>query len=61
MKIESCYLQVVDNHVIKYIPPEEYKPVLHRRKYKAQPITQQKWGCLVVGSESTDPQRVSFS
>lgn len=36
--------------MVKYIPPEEYDPAQKRR---IQPI--QKWGCLLVGAESTDP------
>lgn len=48
--------QVVDNHVIKYIPPEEFKPMK---------TTELKWkekrrlGCLLVGSETVDPTTVT--
>lgn len=44
------FFQIVDNHVVKYIPPESYTParerlIEHRRKF----------GCLLVGAESQDP------
>nr|XP_016942058.1 39S ribosomal protein L3, mitochondrial [Drosophila suzukii] len=49
-RIRTTLLQIADNHVIKYIPPEEYVPAqtpnvknLHKR------------GCILVGSESTNP------
>ncbi|XP_060663781.1 large ribosomal subunit protein uL3m [Drosophila nasuta] len=49
-RVRTTLLQVVDNHVVKYIPPEEYRPaqqpdVKHLHRY----------GCLVVGAESTNP------
>jgi len=49
-RIRTTLLQIADNHVIKYVPPEEYVPAqtpnvknLHKR------------GCILVGSESTNP------
>ncbi|EDV46966.1 uncharacterized protein LOC6550649 [Drosophila erecta] len=49
-RIRTTLLQIADNHVIKYIPPEEYLPAqvpkianLHKR------------GCILVGSETTNP------
>lgn len=44
------YFKVVDNHVVKYTPPEEYEPAM---KPAVKPKT--KLGCLLVGAESTDP------
>ncbi|RZF41065.1 hypothetical protein LSTR_LSTR002697 [Laodelphax striatellus] len=48
----TTLLQVVDNHVVKYIPPEEYKPILRVNRY----LRPNKYGCLIVGAESMDPQ-----
>lgn len=48
--------QVVDNHVIKYTPPEEYVPT---RKFLRKSKTEGKYGCLLVGAESADPQQVN--
>jgi len=50
-KILTTLLQVQDNHVIKYVPPE----VTHENLpgyYKRQDV-----GCLFVGAVSSDPQR----
>lgn len=49
-KIHTTLLQVIDNHVIKYIPPEQYEPT---QKPKVRHLN--KFGCLLVGSESIDP------
>uniref|UniRef100_A0A1L8DRL5 Large ribosomal subunit protein uL3m n=1 Tax=Nyssomyia neivai TaxID=330878 RepID=A0A1L8DRL5_9DIPT len=49
-KIRTTLLQIVDNHVIKYIPPGEFKPT---QEPKMKDPT--KWGCLLVGAESVDP------
>jgi len=49
--LTTC-LMVSDNHVIKYHPPEEYAKIgrpVDRRRYAGL-------GCLVVGSDSTDPR-----
>lgn len=48
----TTLLQVVDNHVIKYIPPEENIPI---RKPWRRPINQ--LGALLIGAESSDPQK----
>lgn len=51
-KINTTMLQIEDNHVIKYIPPEEYKPAaLYGPKWKHT----NKYGCLLVGAGSVDP------
>lgn len=42
--------KIVDNHVIKYTPPEQYVPAM---KPAVKPVT--KYGCLMIGAESTDP------
>lgn len=47
--------QVVDNHVIKYIPPEEFKPMKTKLKW----IEKRRLGCLLVGSETVDPSTVT--
>ncbi|KAK0082156.1 hypothetical protein PV325_010999 [Microctonus aethiopoides] len=51
-KVLTTVLHICDNHVIKYIPPEEWKPMIATRHI----IPKRKLGCLVVGAESTDPQ-----
>jgi hypothetical protein len=47
--------QVLDNHVIRYIPPEEYvktsRGAIHFKN--KTPL-----GCLVVGAEATNPEKV---
>lgn len=49
-KIRTTLLQIVDNHVIKYTPPGEYRPA------QLPPHKQLgKFGCVLVGAESTDP------
>ncbi|XP_066597575.1 large ribosomal subunit protein uL3m [Prorops nasuta] len=48
-KVSSTLLQVVDNHVVKYIPPCEYKPRIAGSKIK-------QFGALIVGGDSADPQ-----
>ena len=49
------YFQVVDNHVINYIPAENIKSV---NKNKIRTEKSQKLGALLVGAESADPQKV---
>lgn len=53
-RIDTTVLQVADNHVIKYIPPGVFNPISrkHLKKYD-------KVGCLMVGSESIDPNRLT--
>lgn len=48
--------QVIDNHVIKYIPPEEYKPMVTGKK----DYEEQRYGCMIVGAQGVDPQKVNF-
>jgi len=49
-------IQVVDNEVVKYIPPEKFFPIKSRRP----PIqVKNRRGCLVVGAENIDPQLVT--
>lgn len=54
-KVTTTLLQVIDNHVIKYIPPEEWRPVVGKKEIQVK----RKLGCLVVGAESVDPQTVT--
>lgn len=49
-KIMTTLLQVLDNHVIKYMTPEEYDPP---RKRHVEIRTRK--GCLLIGAETTDP------
>lgn len=53
-KIRTTLLQVVDNHVIKYIPPEKYQP---SQKPKWKNLS--RFGCLLVGAESADPSSLT--
>ncbi|XP_059060474.1 large ribosomal subunit protein uL3m [Achroia grisella] len=55
-KLQTTLLQVVDNHVIKYIPPEEFKPMRNTRKNKTDI---QRHGCLLIGSQTIDPSTVT--
>lgn len=50
--IWTTLIQVADNHVVKYIPPEEYVPTRKRTRYRLE----NKNGCLLVGAFSGDPQ-----
>lgn len=49
-KIRTTLLQIVDNHVIRYFAPGEYEPT-----QKPNVKNLNKYGCLLVGAESTDP------
>lgn len=51
-RIGTTVLQIVDNHVIKYIPPGEFDPTQKKpnKNYK-------KSGCILVGAESDDPSK----
>lgn len=50
-RMATTLLQVVDNHVIKYYPPEVVKQNLGNR------YTRKDVGVLFVGAESSDPQK----
>ncbi|XP_076647321.1 mitochondrial ribosomal protein L3 [Halictus rubicundus] len=52
-KVTSTLIQIIDNEVVKYIPPEEYNPVMRSRRHM-QVIN--KNGCLVIGAQNIDPQ-----
>ncbi|XP_034945669.1 39S ribosomal protein L3, mitochondrial [Chelonus insularis] len=52
-RVTSTLLHICDNHVIKYIPPEEWNPMV-RSKHN---IPKRKLGCLIIGAESADPQK----
>lgn len=56
MCVYNFLLQVVDNHVVNYTPPEEYTPRLRVPRFLRDNI----YGCLLVGAESMDPQMVNF-
>ena len=53
-RINTTVLQIVDNHVIKYIPPGEFDPK-ERRPLK----NYNKKGCILVGSETVDPSKLT--
>lgn len=47
--------QVLDNHVIRYVPPEEYaKSIIGAKVFR----NRKPLGCLVVGAEAANPDRV---
>ena len=50
-RVRTTLIQLVDNHVVKYIPPNEV-PVRYRYKPLKHPNSR---GALLVGAESTDP------
>ncbi|XP_012540871.1 39S ribosomal protein L3, mitochondrial [Monomorium pharaonis] len=55
-RVTSTLLQIVDNEVVKYIPPEKYNPVISKRP----PIqVKNRRGCLVVGAENINPQLIT--
>ncbi|XP_071859544.1 mitochondrial ribosomal protein L3 [Bombus fervidus] len=51
-KVTTTLIQIVDNEVVKYMPPEEFNPV--KRTKHLQPKV--KNGCLVLGAVNIDPQ-----
>lgn len=51
LEMSTTLLQVVDNHVVKYIPPE-----VVRQNYGSR-YKREDTGLLIVGAESADPQR----
>ncbi|XP_013107480.1 large ribosomal subunit protein uL3m [Stomoxys calcitrans] len=53
-KIRTTLLQIVDNHVIKYTPPEQYKPTQLPNVARLN-----SYGCLLVGAESCDPSTLT--
>ncbi|XP_031843504.1 mitochondrial ribosomal protein L3 [Nomia melanderi] len=51
-RVLSTLIQIVDNEVVKYIPPEKYIPVKQSKHKRVKT----KKGCLVVGAQNIDPQ-----
>ena len=53
-RINTTVIQISDNHVIKYTPPGEFNPTQrkHLKDYSRQ-------GCLLIGSEAIDPNRLT--
>jgi large subunit ribosomal protein L3 len=53
-RIDTTVLQVADNHVIKYYPPAQFDPTYRKplKKYD-------RFGCLLIGSEAIDPNRLT--
>lgn len=55
-RVTSTLLQIVDNEVVKYIPPDQFYPIKSRRA----PIQiKNRRGCLVVGAENINPQLIT--
>ncbi|KAG7208769.1 hypothetical protein KM043_014963 [Ampulex compressa] len=52
-KVTSTLLQILDNQVIQYVPPEKYNAFIHPVRVR------NKLGCLLVGAENVDPQQVT--
>lgn len=46
----------MDNHVIKYIPPEEFNPMKTSTNVWKE---KKRLGCMLVGSETIDPSTVT--
>lgn len=51
-KINTTVLQIVDNHVVKFIPAGEYNPT-QRKPNKSYRRT----ACILVGAEADDPSK----
>ncbi|KAF6214801.1 hypothetical protein GE061_009544, partial [Apolygus lucorum] len=51
--IWTTLLQVVDNHVVKYTPPE----LVDSPRKPSRFLRPNKFGCILVGAESCDPQK----
>jgi large subunit ribosomal protein L3 len=53
-RINTTVLQIVENHVIKYIPPGSFNPTqkVHLKNYS-------KSGCILVGSETANPNNLT--
>jgi len=52
--INTTVLQIVDNHVVKYYPPEEFNPTTRKHL-----MTYKGFACMLIGSESIDPNKVT--
>ncbi|KZS18953.1 Mitochondrial ribosomal protein L3 [Daphnia magna] len=53
-KVVCTVLHVLDNHVIRYVPPEEYaKSIIGAKVFR----NRKPLGCLVVGAEAANPDR----
>lgn len=54
-KVLTTLIQIVDNEVVKYIPPEEFNPVKRTKSM----LRGANRGCLVLGAVNVDPQRLT--
>ncbi|XP_033242210.1 39S ribosomal protein L3, mitochondrial-like [Drosophila miranda] len=54
-KVRTTLLQIVDNHVIKYMPHAECRP----QKNLSRVHNSNQYGCLLVGAESTNPSMLT--
>ncbi|KOC64548.1 39S ribosomal protein L3, mitochondrial [Habropoda laboriosa] len=54
-RVLATLIQIIDNEVVKYIPPEEFNPVVHS-KHKHVKV---KNGSLVLGAINIDPQKLT--
>lgn len=53
-RINTTVLQIADNHVIKYTPPGEFQPTMRKHL-----MDYSRRGCLLIGSEPIDPNRLT--
>jgi len=56
-RVATTMLQVEDNHVIKYIPPEDFEKTYLAQKKGIPKVGDTQLGSLVVGALSSDPQK----
>jgi len=59
-KTQTTLLQVIDNHVVKYIPPDNCNSV--RNELKISEVMSEnpnKFGCILVGTESVNPSMLT--
>ncbi|KAK1117706.1 hypothetical protein K0M31_015649 [Melipona bicolor] len=54
-KVLTTLIQIIDNEVVKYIPPEKFNPVKHSKHLHPKI----KNGCLVLGAVNIDPQLIT--
>lgn len=58
-KVNTTVLQIIDNHVVKYYAPGEYKPTQKTVNTYASNKLISNRPCLLVGSESIDPNTLT--
>lgn len=58
-RINTTVLQIIDNHVVKCMPAGEYYPAQITNPTYANKKKISRHGCLLVGSESVDPNTLT--